>query len=128
MLKKLFLFAALSWTGVILFFCLVKASNLPTVNVPSLDKIVHAFFHFIFVLLWFLFLKKKLNSFNLYRSLTISFFFSLFFGIGIELTQQFFTTTRKGDVIDIVANLFGALLAVISIVLLNKFNGIVDKI
>lgn len=42
--------------------------------------------------------------------------------------QQFFTSTRSGDPLDILANMFGATLAVFGIVLLNKINGIVQKI
>jgi VanZ family protein len=60
--------------------------------------------------------------------LFISFLLSLFFGIAIELIQEFFTTTRSAEVIDELANLSGAILAVIAIILLNKYNGIVDKI
>jgi VanZ family protein len=106
----------------------MKSSDIPQINMPNLDKVIHVFFHFVFTVLWFLFFKKKLNSSNSFRSLAISFVFSFFFGIVIEMMQQFFTTTREGDILDIVANLFGAALAVIAIVLLNKFNGIVDKI
>jgi VanZ family protein len=127
-LKRIFLYSALFWTGVILFFCLIKSSDIPKVNIQNLDKVIHAFFHFVFVLLWFLFFKKKLNSTNPFKPLAISFVFSIVFGIIIEMLQQFFTTTRSGDPLDILANLSGATLAVIGIVLLNKFNGIVDKI
>ncbi len=93
-----------------------------------MDKVIHAFFHFVFVLLWFLFFKKKLKSTNLFKPLTISFVFSIIFGTVIEMLQQFFTSTRSGDSLDVLANLSGAALAVVGIVLLNKFNGIVDKI
>lgn len=44
------------------------------------------------------------------------------------MMQQFFTDSRQGDPFDILANISGATLAVIGIVLLNKINGIVDKI
>jgi VanZ family protein len=126
--KLFFLSAALLWTGVILFFCLIKSSNLPTINVLYLDKAVHAFFHFVFTMLWFLFFKKKLNTSNSFRPLVLSFVFSFFLGIAIELMQQFFTDTRSADVMDELANLFGASLAVLAIVLLNTFNRIVDRI
>ncbi len=128
MLKRVFLYSALFWTGVILFFCLIKSSDIPKVNIQNLDKVIHAFFHFVFVLLWFLFFKKKLKSTNLFKPLAISFVFSIIFGIVIEMLQQFFTSTRSGDPLDVLANLSGAALAVVGIVLLNKFNGIVDKI
>lgn len=128
MRKLFFLSAALFWTGVILFFCLVKASNLPTINVLYLDKLIHVFFHFVLTTLWFLFFKKKLNTSNIFRPLVISFVFSFFLGIAIELMQQFFTVTRSADVMDELANLFGATMAVIAIVLLNTFNRIMDRI
>jgi VanZ family protein len=126
--KRIFFFAALFWTGVILFFCLIKSSDIPQVNVPYLDKAVHATFHFVFTVLWFLFFKKKLKTANSFRPLVISFVFSFFLGVAIELMQQFFTTTRTADVLDELANLSGATLAVIGIVLLNKYNGILDRI
>lgn len=128
MRKLFFLLAALFWSGVILFFCLIKASDLPTINVPNLDKAIHATFHFVFTVLWFLFFKKKLNTSNIFRPLVISFVFSFFFGVAIELMQEFFTTTRSADVLDELANLSGATLAVVTVVVLNRFNGIVDRI
>jgi len=64
----------------------------------------------------------------LVKPLAISFVFSFIFGILIEMMQQFFTDSRQGDPFDILANISGATLAVIGIVLLNKINGIVDKI
>jgi len=127
-LKRVFLFTALFWSGIILFFCLIKSSDLPTINIQNLDKVIHVFFHFVFIPLWFLFFKKKLNSTNLVKPLAISFVFSFIFGILIEMMQQFFTDSRQGDPFDILANISGATLAVIGIVLLNKINGIVDKI
>lgn len=128
MRKLFFLLAALFWSGVILFFCLIKASDLPQVNVLYLDKAIHATFHFVFTVLWFLFFKKKLTTSNIFRPLVISFVLSFFFGVAIELMQQFFTTTRSADVLDELANLSGATLAVITIIVLNTFNGIVDRI
>jgi VanZ family protein len=126
--KLFFLAAALFWSGVILFFCLIKASDLPQVEVPNLDKAVHATFHFVFTVLWFLFFKKKLKTSNIFRPLVIAYLFSFFFGSAVELMQEFFTTTRSADVIDELANLSGATLAVIAVVLLNKFNRILDRI
>jgi VanZ family protein len=126
--KKIFLLAALFWTGVILFFCLENAKNIPQINILYIDKVIHAVFHFVFTALWFLYLKKKLNSANSFKPLALAFVFSFFFGIAIELIQQFFTTTRTADVFDVLANISGATLAIITIILLNKYNRIIDKI
>jgi VanZ family protein len=127
-LKQIFLFAALFWTGVILFFCLESANNIPQIDIPYLDKVVHAIFHFVFTTLWFLYLKKKWNSSNSFRPLVFSFIFSFVFGVSIELMQAFFTTTRTADIFDVLSNVSGASLAVISIILLNTYNKIIDKI
>jgi VanZ family protein len=126
--KQVLLCAALFWTGMILYFCLENAKNIPQINVLYIDKLIHVVFHFVFTTLWFLYLKKKLVGSNYFQLLSFSLIGSFVFGIAIELMQQYFTTTRSADIFDILANLFGAFLAVITILLLNRFNRIIDKI
>lgn len=128
MRKQVLLCAALFWTGMILYFCLENAKNIPQINVLYIDKLIHVVFHFVFTALWFLYLKKKLVGSNYFQLLSFSLIGSFVFGIAIELMQQYFTTTRSADIFDILANLFGAFLAVITILLLNRFNRIIDKI
>lgn len=128
MLKQLFFWLAIFWTGLILISCLIQSSDIPQISIPNLDKVVHAFFHFVFTTLWFLFFKKRLNSVNNSKPLAISFVLSVFFGIGIEIFQGLFTATRSADVFDVLANITGATLAVVLIVLLNKYSRIIDKI
>ena len=125
-LKNLFFWSALLWTGIITFFCLVQLNNVPLESVTNIDKYVHAFFYFVFMTLWFLFFKKQIMSVNIYKPLVFSFLFSVFFGIGIEILQAC-TDVRHGDVFDVLANVTGATLAVIVILLLNR-NKILDKI
>lgn len=60
-------------------------------------------------------MKKK----NQIKLLVGAVFFSVFFGIGIELLQSRITTTRSGDFFDVLANFSGALLAFI-LVFVNK--------
>jgi VanZ family protein len=127
-LKRIFLLAALFWTGVILFFCLEDASNIPQIDIENIDKVIHAFFHFVFTFLWFLFLKKKLKSTSIFKSLLYSFVFSFVFGVAVEIMQELFTTTRSADVLDELANLSGAILAILTIIVINKYNHIIDKI
>lgn len=52
---------------------------------------------------------------------------SLFFGIMIELFQSYFTDTRSGDIMDVLANTTGSLLAILAIKILDK-NGFLRKI
>jgi len=109
---------------------LIKSDEIPQIgmDIPNLDKVVHAFMHFVFTLLWFFYFKKKIGNLKNYKLLLISLVLSFFFGIAIELMQRFFTVTRNADVYDVFANVSGATLAVIVIILVNKYNGIIDKI
>jgi VanZ family protein len=125
--KGLYFWIALAWTGVIAYFCLTPSSNLPTVTIPYVDKLVHASFHFAFTLFWFLFFKKQLASQNVSKPLVFAFTLSIFFGVVIEILQGSCTTTRRADVIDVLANTSGAVLAVCLILILSKYNRL-DKI
>lgn len=122
MLKKIFFFLALFWTGIITVLCLIKSSDVPKINIQNLDKVVHAFFHFVFTSLWFLFLRKQFRNTRILKLLITSLLFSLFFGISIEILQELCTTTRHADVFDVLANLFGAVMAVIAIMMFSKYN------
>jgi VanZ family protein len=126
--KQIYFCAALFWSGIILVSCLIKSNEIPQIEIPYIDKVIHSFFYFVFTLLWFLYFKKIFNNSNSSKPLVVSFVFSLFFGIGIELLQQFVTDTRKADVIDVLANMTGATLTVVVIVLINKNSRIIDKI
>lgn len=101
---------------------------MPLIDIPNIDKIIHTIFHFVFTTLWFLYFKKKFKSDNNVNLLAVTLTASFVFGIAIELMQQYFTTTRSADVFDILANLFGAFLAVLVIILINTYNGLIDKI
>jgi VanZ family protein len=122
--KQFYFWAALTWTGLIVFFCLIKSSDIPAIQITNLDKVVHSFFHLVFTSLWFFFFKKQINSLSIFNPLVVSFMLSIFFGIAIEIAQTLFTTTRKGDLFDVLANLSGATLAVCIILFFNKYTNL----
>jgi VanZ family protein len=107
--RLVYFWSAQLWTLFVASLCLMNGTNLPRVGIKGADKYVHFCFHFVFALLWFLyfFLKTK----RLVYSVLLVFAFSLFFGIGIELSQAYFTSNRKADVLDVAANTVGALTA-----------------
>nr|WP_218651375.1 VanZ family protein [Flavobacterium quisquiliarum] len=107
--------------------CLTDSGNLPVVNFPSLDKIVHFCFHFGFTISWILFFKKELKGKEAddYKAYLISFIFSVFFGITIEILQNALTVTRAADISDVLANALGAFMAVFSAIAFKKQ---IDKI
>ncbi|NRT11716.1 VanZ family protein [Flavobacterium sp. 14A] len=123
MRKLFFLVSAVAWSAVILFLCLTKSSNIPSIDIPNLDKAVHAFFHFVFTSLWVLFFRTQVRNKNIYKPLFFSFVLSVFFGVFIEIAQQMFTTTRSPDMFDILANITGAALASFSILIFIKLRG-----
>lgn len=126
-LKKISFWTALSWSGIIVYLCLIKSSNIPIVDITNLDKLVHAFFYFVFTLLWFFVFDFYFKNTNRIKLLFISFLSSFFFGIVIEIFQAVFTTTRNGDVLDVLANSTGALVAIVLLIVLDK-NKIYNKI
>jgi VanZ family protein len=107
---------ALFWTCSILFLCLASFNNLPDVGIENADKYVHFTFHFVFVNLWFLYFNSK-NYKNSFKLILFLFSTSFLLGILIELAQQAFTTSRKGDVFDIFANTVGAFSGLILILI-----------
>ncbi|MFQ3172966.1 MAG: VanZ family protein [Flavobacterium sp.] len=122
MLKKLFFWAAVLWTGIVLTLSLVQSNSLPVINIVNLDKYIHAFFHFVFTSLWFLFLINHAQNKKSFMPLMISFMLSVFFGVSIEILQGQYTTTRREDILDVAANVFGATLAVVSIVIYYRIR------
>jgi VanZ family protein len=69
-----------------------------------------------------LFFKKHLSNSNSSKPFLISFLLSFVFGISIEIFQELFTTTRHADLFDVLANITGATIAMIGIVLWNEFS------
>jgi VanZ family protein len=127
-LKQIYFWSALFWSGLIIFVCLIKSSDIPQIAIPYLDKVMHAGLHFVFTLLWFFYFKNKISNLKNGKLLLISLVLSFFFGIAIELMQKFFTVTRNADLFDVIANLFGASMAVVLIIFLNNYKRIIDKI
>jgi VanZ family protein len=107
-LKKLYLWTAVSWSALIAYLCLVQLQNAPFKGVSNVDKLVHIIFHAVFTLLWFLYFNVRINKTKYSKSLLISVLFSFFYGIIIEILQEFFTASRHADLYDVYANFLGA--------------------
>ncbi len=110
MLKKLYLWFAVFWSALIAFLCLMQIENSPFKGVSNVDKLVHIFFHSVFTIFWFLYFNLRYHKQKFTKTLFISVLFSFFYGIAIEILQEFFTESRQADLYDVLANLLGALL------------------
>lgn len=113
MLKNIYFWAVLIWASVITFLCLIQFRSVPLGNVSHIDKLVHAFFYFVFTVLNYYFLKDRCRNCSRKMLLTIAFVSSILFGIGIEVAQELFTTTRHADLLDVAANTSGAMIAIV---------------
>ena len=121
--KYFYLWLAEFWTVLIAFLCLTSFKKLPSIGVKSADKYVHFTFYFVFTILWFLYFNNKpSNSNKSSKALVLKVFLaSFFYGVFIEIAQSLFTTTRKGDLLDVIANTTGALGAVFILVLWGHY-------
>jgi len=120
-LKKGLLGLAIGWTLAIAILCLIQFNDLPSLvfSVSSIDKYVHITLHFVFTLLWGLYLQQQNNKTEL-RKISLIVLISSVYGGLIEILQETFTTTRHADILDVLANLTGALMALLLFVLIEK--------
>ncbi len=126
-LKNIYLSAALIWTCFILILCLATFSNLPNLVVKNADKYIHFTFHFVFVIIWNIYINYN-NLGNRLKSTILIFNSSVVFGVLIELMQQAFTSTRKFDIFDIFANTTGAFSALLIILIFHFANKSISKV
>ena len=101
---NLFKTIAVIWTLLIFYLCLNDASDLPTVSIKNIDKIIHFVFYFVFVFLWI----KSIKPISMYYFLIVV-VIAIIIGISIEFLQEKFTQNRIFDWYDIIANSLGAI-------------------
>lgn len=96
------------WAGIIFLLCAMPGEDIPTprLNIPHLDKIVHAGMFFIMSFLICLhFDKKQLRHKTVYA---IAILFAFVYGGLIEILQHFFFH-RSADVLDLLADIAGGI-------------------
>jgi len=110
--------AAISWTLLIFFLCLIPAKEIPDVNVPLMDKWVHFILFGVFSFLWLL----SLAHIN-FRWLFIIFIVAVLTGWMVEELQGILGFLgRSKDIMDIVADAIGGLLGVLLFTLIKKIR------
>ena len=110
--KKGYFYLASLWTLLIAYLCLTDFAKLPKIKIGGLDKSIHFILHFVFTLLWYLYVKSTMK---IKWNIAFVVLLDVVFGSLIEVGQAFFTITRKADVLDVLANSFGTVAAVIVI-------------
>ena len=116
--KKRVLFLAVLWMLIVCFLCLKSSAGI-SINLPkNFDKLGHICFHFGITFLWILYFysKKVIGKKIYFYPILISFLYGVF----LEICQHLFTTTRFADILDVVANTIGAVLAILFIDVMFK--------
>ena len=105
--KNILLFTAIFWTLIVTYLSLVTLDSSigSSIKIQNKDKMVHFVFYFLVTILWVFYV--SFYQFNFKKSLIVL-FAAIVYGILMEFFQGFFTTTRSADLLDIIANSFGA--------------------
>lgn len=115
--------ASISWFIVMCYLLFSPSQSLPKtglLNIPHLDKLVHAALFGIMAMV-FLYDAQRAQQ-NRRTSIVILLIFSVVFGISSELIQYSFIPGRAGNVYDFLADISGYVLGVgFFVVVVNRF-------
>ncbi len=125
MLKNwLYTIAFTSWMSLVAYSCLTSFSgeDIPSFNLPHIDKVVHFGFYFVGAILGTMALRELSKSkIPLKKVLLIILVMVIVFGMIIEVLQQEYTLDREGDMFDVLANSLGAVCG--SLCMKSLFSG-----
>lgn len=113
----------LIWMGLITFLSLhsFKDNELPDLGIPNMDKLVHFVFYAMAAFLGCLFIRERTHGEKgLKPTLILIGILMIIYGMVIEMFQYGFTTSRDGNVFDVVANSIGTLAGILTIVFIFK--------
>jgi glycopeptide antibiotics resistance protein len=99
---------SVAYTLCVTFLLLFPATNVPKIDVPSSDKIGHIVLFTILVVLWSVFVFKKVKKVGMKVWWVL--IGAFIYGIVIEVLQGLFFESRTADIWDVVANSAGILL------------------
>ncbi len=107
LLKHNSLRLAIVITIAITVLSLIRVGELPVPKISNIDKLEHMFSYLVLTFLWLLALGKTKTA----RLLII--IICIIYGITIEILQGLLTNYRSAELLDVVANTLGILLAIL---------------
>lgn len=112
------------WAAVIFIVCTMPSNDVPRFmlfRVEHFDKFVHFTLYLVLgVLLLFESRNLKENESLTLKTVVTVGSISVGYGIVIELTQLFFSTTRSAELLDVLANSLGVFISVIVYIHINS--------
>ena len=110
------LFLALFCTLLILALSMMNMNGVPTIKYNHIDKFEHAFAYAVMSFFWFVSYqvgKIKIKFLNLVLII-------IAYGVLIEIMQWKLTTSRTGDLLDVMANTIGVVLGCVIFKILRR--------
>ena len=108
---------AIIWGIIIFIMSSLPGDDIPKsfiINIPFADKIIHFSMYFLLVILILLGFLRKSKNILIIRKFLFAFFISLLYGILMEVLQYFVFIMRSADLMDIVANITGSLIGLLT--------------
>ena len=102
------LVAVLFWSAGLIALSLSPAANHHLYLFRGQDKLFHLLAYFLTA--WLTCRSLQLFSLSVRKSVIISLIYCIFLGATLEIMQQVYTTSRRGELLDMVANFAGAIL------------------
>ncbi len=125
-MMKNFLFSY--YRSLLVFLIIFFASTIPAEEVqkvtwftiPNLDKMIHLGMYFLFSSVLIFEMLKVKTSYSFQRILIVSGLIALIYGTLLEIIQITLTSSRSGEIFDMVFNAVGVLLAIVLWIFLRK--------
>ncbi len=118
--RRSLLIAGISYTIFITFLFFTPVPEESALELPWLDKVVHALLHWLLCSIWLTYFYLGDQNHFSSKMLMLALITCFFYGIVVEAFQQWFTETRTFDLLDIVANAVGDLLGLLTFRLVRK--------
>ncbi|QYJ69386.1 VanZ family protein [Flavobacterium litorale] len=120
-MRNIYFWAAIAWTVFVTVLCLVSMESLGAVNsfnFPNKDKFGHLTFYFVFTILWYVYFRCR--KIKIKRAQILALLFAFAYGTIVEILQGLFTEARQADVMDVVFNTLGSILAIGFLLFIRK--------
>jgi len=115
-LKKVALPLAIGYTVLLTILSLISVKGIPEFGTDYDDKLYHILAYFVLTMIWYFAVGQRSNR----KQIITLALACIAFGIIIEAVQGKLTVHRVGDLLDVVANLIGVLIAMIYIIKREK--------
>lgn len=109
--KHVLFIAALLYTGLIIYLSLINLADTPVSRLGVGDKAMHTGAYFGLGLLWLIFSIFNSENESFAKKIIVICVACIIFGIFIEVLQQELTEYRQLDLLDVLANSIGAIVA-----------------